>query len=249
MRENFMNKFVQLTANVVGAASCSALLLISGIGKASAATVGSASPAFSQCPKIGSANGCNVLITANLDGTFTKAVDSSQPAIDGGDDQLIGFQNNSATNISSLTLNGSDVSNPIFDFDEDGICNFTSCKYTAPTTYEGPSTSFTNIASDKNSSNVNFANSINPGSSAYFSLEGDPALSSPKAPTALLPSVVNTPNLTQPVPPLIVNSPNPTEPVPEPSSVFATLAFGILGAGWKLKRQLKKRELSNKVTY
>jgi hypothetical protein len=76
----------------VGAASCSALLLISGIGKASAATVGSASPAFSQCPKIGSANGCNVLITANLDGTFTKAVDSSQPAIDGGDDQLIGFK-------------------------------------------------------------------------------------------------------------------------------------------------------------
>ena len=248
MDEKFMKKFLKPAANVVGTVSCSALLLIWGTGKASAATVASASPGFSQCPKVGSANSCNVLITANPDGTFTKAVDSSQPGIDGGDDQLIGFQNNSPSIISSLPLTGSNLSNPIFDFDGDGICYYSSCKYTHPTIYEGPGTSFTNIASNKNSGNVNFTNGVNPSNSAYFSLEGDPALSSPKAPEALPPSVINPPNPTQPVLPSVVNPPNPTQPVPEPSSAFATLAFGILGTGWKLKRHLKKRELFNKVT-
>jgi hypothetical protein len=120
-----MNKFAQLTVNVVGAVSCFTMLLISGTVKASAVTVGS--PAFSQCPTVGSANGCNILITANPDGTFTNAVDPSLQPFDAIDDQLVGFQNNSPSSISSLTLTGSNLSNPIFGFDGDGLCTDINC--------------------------------------------------------------------------------------------------------------------------
>ncbi len=221
-----MNNFAQSTANVVFSVSCFTLLLISGTGKASAATVGSS--VFSQCPKVGSANGCDILITANPDGTFTKAVDSSQPAIDGFDDQLVGLQNNSPITISSVMLTGSNPSNPIFGFDGDGICSYIKCNYSALTTYEGPGTSFTKIASNRNSGTVNFTDGVKPGSSAYFSLESTPAQNPIKPPQPI--SV-----------PLPVNPSNPTQSVPEPSSGFAVLAFGILGSGWKLKRQLEKR--------
>ena len=200
---------------MVGAVSCFTMLLISGTVKASAVTVGS--PAFSQCPTVGSANGCNILITANPDGTFTNAVDPSLQPFDAIDDQLVGFQNNSPSSISSLTLTGSNLSNPIFGFDGDGLCTDINCNYSAPTTYEGPGTSFSNIASDVNSGTVNFTNGVKPGNSAYFSLEGAPTLNPPKPPQAL--------------PPSALNPPNPSQPVPEPSFVFGTLAFGILGGG------------------
>jgi hypothetical protein len=83
-------------------------------------TVGPA-PQFKQCPAIGEDGGCQFLIVASNSGT-TILTDANQPAVDtGGDDALIGIQNNSSSPISSIPL--SVPSTSLFGFEQDGLCD------------------------------------------------------------------------------------------------------------------------------
>jgi hypothetical protein len=139
--------------------------------------VSSASAVFTQCPPIGADTGCGSLITVNPDGTGTVTDDATQPPYENVEDTLIGLQNNSSGTVNSLDLS-SPVGPPdeVFNFDGDGICSIVispqpaGCPF-GPTEYEGPGTSFTNIASDFKSGTVVFTPAVGPGGSAYWSLE------------------------------------------------------------------------------
>ena len=140
---------------------------------------GSANP---PCPQIGNANGCDVTITLNANGTSTINV-TGQPPYDGVEDQLVGITNNSTSTISSVSLSGSNI----FGFDGDGAgepgsgCNGSggsltySCFPGGPfgaSGYEGPNTSFTVM--DASDGNVNFTGGLPVGGTAWFSLEEPP---------------------------------------------------------------------------
>jgi hypothetical protein len=127
------------------------------------------SPPFTQCPLIGEDTSCSVLIVVNAGGSHSVYTDPSQGPYDGADDTLIGVLNNSGAVVSSVPLTGSEI----FAFDEDGLCTTTNapsgCPF-GPSGYEGPGTSFT--VTDLNTGSVTFAGGLQPGASAYFSLEG-----------------------------------------------------------------------------
>jgi hypothetical protein len=126
-------------------------------------------PLFTQCPPVGADTGCATLITINADGSVSTASDSNQGPYDGDEDQLIGIQNNFHGLICSITLSSNQN---IFGFDEDGLCTETprpsACPF-GPTGYEGKGTSF-DIVDDQHGT-VKFQPCIQPGGSAYFSLE------------------------------------------------------------------------------
>lgn len=112
--------------------------------------------AASVCPAYGSAAGCNEVITINADGSYTVAgIAANGVYYDGSDDVLVGIVNNSASSVSSITLNGNGTD--IFGFDGDGINTFGAPGNTTDTTaYGGPDTYFTNISSDLTTGTVNF---------------------------------------------------------------------------------------------
>jgi hypothetical protein len=84
------------------------------------ATVGPA-PQFKQCPPVDNNGGCQFLITATNSGT-TIQTDGNQPAYDdGGDDALIGIQNNTSKPISSIPLSVPNTA--LFGFEQDGLCD------------------------------------------------------------------------------------------------------------------------------
>jgi RHS repeat-associated protein len=127
---------------------------------------------FSQCPAIGNDTSCGILV--NVTGSGSQILtDGTQGPYDGSDDTLIGVLNSSATAVGSLTLSSS--TQP-FGFDGDGICAFAGwtgvagCPY-GTTGYEGPGTSFTGITPDFNGGIVVLSPALQPGQSAYFSLE------------------------------------------------------------------------------
>jgi hypothetical protein len=154
-------------ATVLGLA-CAAVLFV---------WVPNASALFTQCPPIGSDTGCGTLITVNPDGSGTVASDATQPPYEDIEDTLVGLQNNSPGTVNSIDLS-SPVGPPdeVFNFDGDGICSTfispqpSGCPF-GPTEYEGPGTSFTNIAADFKSGTVAFSPAIGPGGSAYWGLE------------------------------------------------------------------------------
>lgn len=115
--------------------------------------------------------GCNFQITQNADGTFTTAVDATQPFF-GGEDNLGGFVNDSGAPVSSVQINGGAGSN-LFGFDGDGP--FTS----GSTGYEGPNTSFTLISGTTDNGIVNFLTPLAPGGTAFFALEAQINASAP----------------------------------------------------------------------
>jgi PEP-CTERM motif len=131
---------------------------------------------LTQCPAAniaGSAyTGCNFLITENADHTFTTTVDTTQPFF-GGEDNYAGFQNNTASPVSSLVINGNGTA--LFGFDGDGPNPTTG----GLTGYEGPNTTFSNISADLTTGQVNFTTPIAPGGSAYFFLEDAISASTP----------------------------------------------------------------------
>lgn len=107
--------------------------------------------------------GCNFQITQNADGTFTTAVDTTQPFF-GGEDNIGGFVNNSGAPVSSVFINGG-AGSDLFGFDGDGPFS------NGPTGYEGPNTSFTATPGTTDSGTVNFTTPIAPGGTAFFALE------------------------------------------------------------------------------
>lgn len=132
-------------------------------------------PPFNQCPPVGADTSCAILLVINPDGTVTAVSDPSQGPFDGSEDTLIGVQNNSSTSVPSLHLAGAPNPEAPFGFDGDGLCaGYTpapaGCPF-GPTGYEGPNTSFSGIAADALSGDVNFTGGLAPGASAYFSLE------------------------------------------------------------------------------
>jgi hypothetical protein len=138
-----------------------------------AVTASAATPPFTQCPAIGADTSCGILITINANGSVSVDQDATQPPYDSIEDTLVGVQNNSTQTIPSLHVTGSANPEPPFGFDGDGLCTFgvSGCPF-GPTGYEGPNTSFANIAADLLSGDVVFTGGLSPGGSAYFSLEG-----------------------------------------------------------------------------
>lgn len=148
--------------------------------------VGSSMPMFTECPAVGAATGCQVLITINSGGALSFQTDPSQPSFDpAGDDTLVGVLNNSGALTYDITLSG----NNIFAFDVDGACsgNYTpnpsGCSgpllgFNAPTTYEGYDTkgNFDSFSpSGLSNGMIFFANGLSAGDSAWFSLQGTPS--------------------------------------------------------------------------
>jgi len=127
-------------------------------------------PPFRQCPSVGVDSGCAILIIITDTG-INVAVDPSQGPFDQIEDTLIGVQNNSHQTLFSLPLSSP---NPIFGFDGDGLCGVfphpPGCPF-GPTSYEGPSVTFTSINTNQTAGVVNFLQGIPPGGTAYFSLE------------------------------------------------------------------------------
>ena len=136
------------------------------------------SPPFNQCPPVGADTSCAILIVVT-DKSVNVYSDPSQGPYDMIEDTLIGVQNNSSGKLYSLPLSSP---NPIFTFDNDGICGIDPntgqpynpappCTWPAPYTYEGPNTSFSGISGDQTSGIVNFPAGLASGASTYFSLE------------------------------------------------------------------------------
>jgi len=119
---------------------------------------------------VGLDTSCAILIVVNSDRSLTVLDDFSQPPFDGGDDTLVGVQNNSNQPLLSLGLASG---TPVFGFDGDGICDSfpepPGCPF-GPTGYEGPGVSFTIF--NFSSGTIDFNGGIPPGGSVYFSLEG-----------------------------------------------------------------------------
>jgi len=142
------------------------------------ATTASADPPtpFTQCPAVGAATSCNILIVLDDSGAHIYTDHAVSPFDLGetnpnGEDTLIGVENDSSTPVASLPLASSTVD--IFGFDADGLCAFVTCSWPNPTTYEGPNTSFSAISGDKKSGTVNFTTPLAAnGGTTYFSLEG-----------------------------------------------------------------------------
>lgn len=124
---------------------------------------------LTQCPAVTqTTTGCNVLIDITGTNKMKGYYDPNQTPLDGpgGDDQLVGVVNHTAAPIDQILL----TSPNIFGFDGEGLCHWTTCTWPAPTTYEGPTTTFTLLDSDRGI--VHFAGGLQPGKSTYFSLEG-----------------------------------------------------------------------------
>ena len=131
-------------------------------------TVKPALAAFTECPSIGQAATCDILITINPDGSVSFETDPNVPPYDGSDDTLVGVVNNSGATVYGVYLAGPGI----FGFDGDGICTFPGGPPCGSTGYEGPGTTFTVV--DANTGIVNFTNGLANNATLYFSLEGAP---------------------------------------------------------------------------
>jgi hypothetical protein len=101
------------TAVLAGACAALALLCISPAG---------ASAAFTQCPAVELDSGCQFLVTVTDAETAVES-DPGLGAFDpGGDDTLIGIQNNSSKPLSSIPFS---AEIELFGFEADGICAMT----------------------------------------------------------------------------------------------------------------------------
>ena len=130
------------------------------------------------CPVTSNTNSdCGYILTINADSSVTGMVVPNASPYDGNDDALIGVINNStATFTAGISLSGSGNGGGLFAFDGDGICSYVSASYcsTAPTGYEGPTTTFSKINAAQDTGTVSFTGLL-PGTSTFFSLEGSPA--------------------------------------------------------------------------
>jgi hypothetical protein len=171
--------------------SATAVTLL-GATAGTAAASNPVAPPFTECPAIGAAPGCEILLVVNSNDTISVLGDSSVGPYDGADDTLIGILNNSGKPVPAITVSG--PGSGLAGFDGDGICTyavggvdqvstsgFTGDSYcdphqfagTDPEDYAGPGTSFTLDPNSQDDVEVDFAGSgLAAGSSTYFSLEG-----------------------------------------------------------------------------
>jgi len=170
----------------VGAATMVTLL---GVMAGTASAAGPVTAPFTECPKVGAAPSCDILLVVNPDQTISVLGNSSVGPYDGADDTLIGIVNNSSAAITAVTVSG--PNSGLAGFDGDGICTyatggssgsgFTGDSYCTsqqvagndPGDYAGPGTSFTLDPNSQDDVEVDFAGKgLAAGNSTYFSLEG-----------------------------------------------------------------------------
>ena len=132
------------------------------------------------------ATGCGAVINVfAVDGSGNATSFSVVPnnsthnPYDNDDDTLIGIQNQSGADLSSITLNSSpNALDPLFGFElpapGDGPCAFNTADCFGVTGYEGPNNTFSGISGDKKSGTVSFIAPIPNGGSTWFALEGTP---------------------------------------------------------------------------
>jgi hypothetical protein len=147
---------------------------------------------FTECPAIGAAPSCDILLVVNADDSISVLGDSSVGPYDGGDDTLVGIVNHSAATVSAITVSG--PNSGLAGFDGDGICTYATggtvggsgpgfagdsyCNAqqltgTDPADYEGSDNTFTLDPSSQNDVEVDFnGKGLAAGGSTYFSLEG-----------------------------------------------------------------------------
>jgi hypothetical protein len=158
------------------------VVLAGALGTTVPASAGADTPPFTQCPAIGAATSCNVLVTIAGDGTAAIAIDTTLPPYDGSDDMVVGVQNNSPRPLAALTLTSTDTD--IFGFDGDGLCTYITCTWPDPTTYEGPISVLPQDAAGADTGTVDFTGGLAAGSSTFFSLEGAPSSASATSATS-----------------------------------------------------------------
>jgi hypothetical protein len=132
------------------------------------ARVAHAAPLFPQCPHVGAAFSCQLLITINPGGSLSFQSDSTVGPYDTFDDTLVGVVNQSGSLQSSISLTGPGI----FGFDHDGAGNMLSPPGFGTTGYEGPNTNF--AINDVNHGDVLLLNGLANGDSRWFSLENLP---------------------------------------------------------------------------
>jgi len=107
----------------------------------------------------------------NPNRSVTVLGDSGVGPYDGGDDTLVGVQNNSSSPVTAITVSGPTRSG-IFGFDGDGLCRYVSvtCGVYG---YEGPNTTFVRDPANFDHGEVDFAAAgLGAHMAAYYSLEG-----------------------------------------------------------------------------
>jgi lysophospholipase L1-like esterase len=153
------------------------------------AAAASSAPPFPECPAIGQASSCEILLVVNPNQTISVIGDPAVGPYDGIDDTLVGIINNSTGPVPAITVSGPGTD--LAGFDGDGICTyakgggngpgFTGDGYCTPQQiagsdpedYAGPGTSFTLDPSSQDEVEVDFAGTgLAAGHSTYFSLEG-----------------------------------------------------------------------------
>jgi hypothetical protein len=135
--------------------------------------VSSSGSASAQCPAsaanpVGSATAC-LSITINPDNSVTIVDPSSGSAIfdvPPVEDTLFSVTNNSGATVNSIHLASPNLG--IFGFDGDGTVSGVNGSLIA---YAGPGITFSNIAADVMSGDVNFTGGLANGASAFFGLE------------------------------------------------------------------------------
>lgn len=144
-------------------------------------SAGPARATLTQCPAGTIAGvaftGCNTLFVENLDGSFSTSIDSTQAQFNDGDDQYVGFQNNSTHSVAALKIDGGTIQ--LFAFDQDGpnsipdneFAGFCPTFGSGLTGYEGPDNTYSHVSSDCTKGEVDFNAAIAPGQSTYFFLE------------------------------------------------------------------------------
>ena len=169
----------------VGAVTAVTLL---GAGADTASAASTVTAPFTECPAIGAAPSCEILLDVAAGRSIQVLGDSSVGPYDGSDDTLVGVVNNSGSPVQAITVSG--PSSGLAGFDGDGICTyatgnggpgFTGDSYcdaqqlsgTDPEDYEGPDNTFTLDPKSQDDVEVDFnGKGLAPGQSTYFSLEG-----------------------------------------------------------------------------
>ncbi|MEV4517069.1 RHS repeat-associated core domain-containing protein [Dactylosporangium sp. NPDC049525] len=154
-------------------------------GMSSAAT-GPAAP-FGQCPAVGAATGCAVLLEVTGDGRAAIRADPDQFPFDGSSGAtLVGVLNSSPAPVRALTLA---ADTELFAFTGGGICaghdppTPRGCRF-GDTGFEGPGVEFTGVGADRRTGTVRFDRPIRQGGTAYFALAQSPAPTVPAAGSA-----------------------------------------------------------------